>query len=385
MRYFDCNATMPLCEPARQAWLEAQGNYWYNASSPYSNASRVAIKLREAREDFAQWFGCETEELVFCSGATEANNAVLRYMASLHPKGSVLISSVEHPSVREAARSFFGERMQEIPVDGSGRVQIETVQTLLKERRPVLCCVMAANNETGVLQPWREIAACCREAGVPYACDAVQWAGKMSDHELGQCDFFSICAHKFAGPKGVGILRIPLAYRGLRMALGGAQENDQRGGTEDVPAILAMHAAYAHAMRFVEREGCERPRQAFEKQVCVSMPQAQVLGVEAPRLWNTSLLVLPGAENHRWVSLLDRRGFCVSTGSACATGKSDPSHVLASMQVSVQAQRQVIRVSSSWEQGEGDWQALASALEAVRDEIAVEGASDSDVIDLADL
>jgi cysteine desulfurase len=240
-----------------------------------------------------------------------------------------------------------------------------------KPDRVAAVIVMAANNETGVLQPWSEIAAACAEAGVAYLCDASQWLGKLPAGGIGGNGFVIAAGHKFGGPKGVGLLKLAPQSEGLRGQLGGGQERGHRGGTEDFPGIAAMGAALAEAEQkkvFLETERLAW-REEFERAVVVAVPGVRVVAAGADRLWNTASLVMPFAENTRWVARLDKRGFQISTGSACATGKGGPSHVLAVLGFAAEEAKRVVRVSSGWETTADDWRALAVAFGEVATEV----------------
>jgi cysteine desulfurase len=376
MPYFDHNATTPLAAVARDAWLRAQDEAWQNPSSPYRTAAQVKIRLDAAREKFAILLGDEAERYVFTSGATEGANMVFAWWAKTLPADALIaVNPTEHPCVLEPARHFFGDRIRWLAVDATGVVDVAT----LKKRnhmgyaldRVAAVVVMAANNETGVLQPWGEIAAACREAGVGYLCDASQWLGKLPSGGIGGDGFVLAAAHKFGGPKGVGLLKLAPQSEGVRGQLGGGQERGHRGGTEDFPAIAAMGSALAEAEQkkvFLETERLAW-RGAFEREVALAVPGVRVIAAEADRLWNTVSLVMPFADNTRWVTRLDKRGFQVSTGSACATGKGGPSHVLAAMGFNADEAKRVVRVSSGWETTEADWQALAGAFREVAAEV----------------
>jgi cysteine desulfurase len=206
---------------------------------------------------------------------------------------------------------------------------------------------------------------------VPYLCDASQWLGKLPAGGVGGNGFVIAAAHKFGGPKGVGLLKLAPQSEGLRGQLGGGQERGHRGGTEDFPAIAAMGAALAEAEQkkvFLETERLAW-REEFERAAIAAVPGARVVGEGADRLWNTVSLVMPFADNTRWVTRLDKRGFQVSTGSACATGKGGPSHVLAALGFEAEEAKRVVRVSSGWETTREDWQALAAALGTVAGEV----------------
>ncbi len=361
--YFDHNATTPLSPVAREAWLRAQDESWQNPSSPYRTAAQAKLRLEAAREKLAILLGGRAQDYVFTSGATEGAHLVLAHWArTLPPDARIAVNPTEHPCVRDAARQYFDGRVVWLETDVHGVVVPAAVASVLGGVGAV--AVMAANNETGVLQPWVEIAKTCAAAGVPFLCDASQWLGKLPAGGLGDAGFVVGAAHKFGGPKGAGFLKLGAQAEGLRGQTGGGQENGHRGGTENFPGIAALVAALAEAEQkkvFLETERLGW-RLAFERAAVAAVPGARVVAAGADRLWNTVSLLLPFADNTRWVARLDRRGFQVSTGSACSTAKAGPSHVLAAMGYTPEEARRVVRVSAGWETTEADWRALAAAL-----------------------
>jgi len=365
MPYFDHNATTPLAPVAREAWLQASDEAWQNPASPYRDAARVKIRLDDARARLAEFVGCGPELLVFTSGATEGANAVLAHWARTLPAGSrVAINPTEHPCMLEPAKHFFGERLVWLPVTRDGLVEGAAVKAALEKQPLAGVIVMAANNETGVLQPWAEIAQLCAEAGVECFCDAAQWLGKLPASGLGAVGWVTGSAHKFGGPKGVGFLKRPVGAESFRGQLGGEQQRGHRGGTEDLPGAAALVAALTEVEQNKVWQESERLRWRgqFEQAIRAALPGAVVVGEGAERLWNTVSLRMPHTENLRWVTRLDKLGFQVSTGSACATGKAGPSPVLAAMGLAPDEARRVIRISSGWETTEADWNALAVAI-----------------------
>lgn len=384
MPYFDYNATTPLRVSARKRWLAAQDEDWYNPSSPYGRSARVHELLEGCRARLAQLLGCAPELLVFNSGATEGNYSLFEYLQStLSRECRVGISAVEHPSVYAAAHALFGERCCTFKVNQSGVIDVEAFEEALDRDAFGLVSVMAANNETGVLQPWPQLASICRAKGVPFHVDAAQWLGKARMGPIGTVDFVTGCAHKFGGPKGVGFLKIGTNYTGYRAAVGGAQEHAHRAGTENYPGIAAMMAALEACLESVEAE-CSRLqicRNAFEEQIVQRIQGVNTIGADVGRLANTSLLIMPAHLNTRWVLQLEKRGFEVSTGSACATGKEGPSHVLTAMGLSPEEARRAVRVSGGWNTTNDDWRALAAAMIVVWERLKREERSNQ-VIDI---
>ncbi len=410
--YFDHNATTPMLPEARRAWLEAADQFIGNPSSPHRIGSRADAAITAARQRLAEILGCDALDLVWTSGATESNNTVLHHFGrTLLPDAEVWVSAIEHPCVIASTKHYFPKRHRLIPVTQEGVVDLNWLTEEMAHARPGLVAIMAANNETGVLQPWREAQAICRQWEVPFFCDAAQWIGKLPAKGLGECDLTSGAAHKFGGPKGVGFLKCPAKGRVEPLMRGGPQEEGRRAGTENVSGILSMLAALEARLATMcpdsqpspdpSREGgnvnpgLDRStvgrakgsarkiasktafdseavqqrlawRDAFIERMLKALPGAQVVGRAQPRLWNTVSALMPAADRQqRWVVKLDKLGFAVSTGSACSSGKEEPSHVIAAMGHSPHEAGRVLRFSSGWETTPDDWNALLEGLKTV--------------------
>lgn len=351
--YFDHNATTPLHPSARDAWLGASEKHWHNPSSLYRDAGMASQRLEAARERLGMLIGVDAERIVFTSGATESNNALLTSFEG------VAISAIEHPSVRMAARNAV-----EIPVNADGVVEPDAVRQLIATKRPALVSVMAANNESGAVQPWREIAALCQEQGVPFHTDAAQWIGKLDASNLGECDFITGSAHKFGGPKGCGFLVLPHEDSRLNFIRGGPQESGRRAGTENYPAVEAMVTSLETLTpRLPEIEGAQsKLRDDFIVAIRSRFEDLRIISDSAMRLWNTVLMVMPTHPNLKWLTALSRRGFSISTGSACSSGKEGSSVVVTALGATPDELRRVVRVSGGWETTAQDWDDLASAF-----------------------
>ncbi len=367
MRYFDHNAASPLHPVADRAWREAAARFPANPSSPHRPGARAARALEQARRQLAARLGARAEDVVWTSGATESNNAAFFHAArTAPPPAEALVSAVEHPSVIEAARRWFPGRHAFIPVDSAGVVALDWLATRLRRRPPALVAVMAANNVTGVLQPWREALALCRRHGIPFLCDAVQWLGREPSAGLGAADFLSGCAHKVGGPRGIGFLKCPEPGPFHGLLAGGPQERGRRAGTENVPGALALETLLATreaALTPPARAARRRWRDRFEAVVRDALPHARVLGADAPRLWNTSTWRMPPADcPQRWLIKLDKAGFAAANGSACTGGREPAARVVTAPGLPAPEAGGVLRFSSGWETTEADWQALAEAL-----------------------
>ena len=362
--YFDHNATAPLCGVARDAWLSACERFPANPASPHRLGARAEAALEGARQHAAEFLDCSPLDIVWTSGATEANNALFHH-ASLDAQGEVWVSAIEHPSVLEAARMFCGGRVKCIPSNGDGVINVDWITEHLREGRPSLIAVMAANNETGVLQPWSDVLKLCREREIAFACDAAQWIGKLAAKGLGKCDFVTGCAHKFGGPIGIGFMKVPARFRPF--LVGGGQEDARRAGTQNVPAVQAMMAAWQYREQQIsagENSIRERWRNRFLERVQKEITEFEVLGQKSLRLWNTVSGLMPELDDcrRRWVVRLDKLGFAVSTGSACASGKEKPSHVAMALGLSPDKSDRMLRFSGGWETSREDWEALGTAV-----------------------
>ncbi len=368
MLYFDHNATSPLHPAARQAWLDATERFIGNPSSLHRVGARADAALSEAREKLARILRCDALDLVFTSGATESANTVFHHAArTLAPDAEVWLSAIEHPCVAESARHHFPKRHRLIPVTRDGLVDLNWLAKALKRKGPGLLAVMAVNNETGVIQPTRNILALCRTHGIPFFCDAVQAIGKLPAVGLGDCDWVSGSAHKFGGPRGVGFLKCPAKGRIAPLLRGGMQEEGRRAGTENVPGVLAMVAALEARVQAMNTTAL---RTGFERQLLKSLPGATIVAVKSPRVWNAVLALMPEADcRTRWVVKLDKLGVAVSTGSACASGKEEPSPVLTAMGYSAAEAARALRFSAGWETTAGDWEKLLAALVQARREM----------------
>ncbi len=383
MIYFDANATVALDPRAENIWLEESRRYWHNPSSPYSAAATAYRRLETCREALASMLACEPSQLVFNGGATEANNALMAWLARhLEKDCQIIVSAVEHPCVLESALFYFGERCRILPVDVTGVIRLDLLERWLREGKTGMVAVMAANNETGVVQPLSIVQTLCRKAHCWFHSDAVQWFGKLSYTDLPQADIVTGCAHKFGGPKGVGFLKIPSVWNSFHGQMGGHQENDHRAGTENLPAIAAM----VEVLAVREEDVCswadrwQRGREHLENTLLEKLPGLEIVGRQSARLPNTCYLLMPRHANTRWVARLDRKGFAVSTGSACSTGRGSPSAVLAAMGIPEDKARRGIRISADWHGDLEYWKSLTDAVLEVWEELETESQGPAQVI-----
>ncbi|MCX7603859.1 MAG: cysteine desulfurase [Bryobacteraceae bacterium] len=351
MRYFDHNATTPVAPEALAAFSRACTDFYGNPSSIHTSGQQARHAVEEARASVAAMLGCAPREVVFTSGGTEADNLAILGA----PAGHVITTAIEHPAVLAAAGL---RNATVVRVDGSGRVDPDEIRRALRPDTKLIS-VMHANNETGVLQPVAEIAAIAREAGALMHSDGVQAAGRIPvDVRALGVDLYSISGHKFNAPKGVGALYVREGVKLAARQVGGRHERERRAGTENVPGIVAMAAAAA-----LPRPVTQPLRDRFEQLVLERIPDVVIHGRNAPRVPNTSCLGFHGIEAEALVIALDLAGFAVSTGAACSSGATRPSHVLEAMGVPPALARATIRVSMGRGTTPEDVESLVQALE----------------------
>jgi cysteine desulfurase len=339
LSYLDYNATAPVRPAvidAMREMLERTGN----PSSVHRFGREARRTLEQSRELVAAMVGAAPGQVVFTSGGTEANNQALR---SAH--GPVVVSAIEHDSVLAAVPDAL-----RMPVDAEGRIDIGALERALARLAPELVSVMLANNETGVIQPVREVVEVARRHGARVHCDAVQAGGKLAlDMAALGVDFLTLSAHKFGGPQGVGALVVRDGLEPDALLRGGGQERRWRPGTENLPGIVGFGRACELAMAdtdWRERTGALRDR--LEARIAALAPAARIFGRSAERLPNTSCLTMPDVSNQTQLIEFDLAGIAVSTGSACSSGKVGPSHVLAAMGVDPTEAASAIRISLGW-------------------------------------
>jgi cysteine desulfurase len=378
--YFDWNATAPLRAEARSA-MSAALALTGNASSVHAEGRAVHRLMEEAREQVACLVGADTKNVLFTSGATEANmlalTPALEIAGRKEPRDRLFVSAIEHPSVRSGGR-FAAEFVKELPVNSDGIVDVGALTDAIKRAARPMVSVMLANNETGIIQPISEIAEAVHAASGVLHVDAVQGAGRIvcDIAELGG-DLVSISSHKLGGPQGAGaLIRRGDIHIAEPLIRGGGQERGQRAGTENVAAIAGFGAAAA-AVKLADAARMSALRDRLEKGLKQATPQAVIFGANAPRLPNTALFAVPGVKAETAIIAFDLNGIAVSSGSACSSGKVQTSHVLAAMGADPVLVRGGVRVSLGWTTTEADvdrfleaWNVLARALLKERNGIA---------------
>ena len=353
--YLDWNATAPLRPQARAAMLAALDSPG-NPSSVHGEGRAARQLIEQARTQVAQLVGAEPRNVVFTSGGTEANMLALTPAMGTGrdapPRDRLLVSAIEHPSVGSGGR-FAPGAVEQVPVTAAGIVDLPALASrlavLAKEGVRPLVSIMAANNETGVVQPISEAARLVHDAGGLLHVDAVQVAGRMPcDINVLNADLLTVSAHKIGGPKGVGALVRRTEELHLQpLVRGGGQERGARAGTENVAGIAGFGAAAAAAQAGLADEGARMAalRDRLESGLRASSPAVVIFGAGSERLPNTTLFTLPGLKAETAVIAFDLAGVAVSSGAACSSGKVQPSHVLAAMGVSAPQAQGAVRVS----------------------------------------
>ena len=351
----DANATTPLLpevvEAMRPFWMEE----FANASSIYQRGQHARAAVDRARESVAGLLNCRASEVVFTSGGTESDNLAL--FGVLKPGDHLITSSIEHHAVLHAAEALAerGVEVTFLPCNAQGVVEVAALEAALQhniqpQARTRLVSVMLANNETGAIQPVRELAAIAHAAGALFHTDAVQGSGKVPIDvvELG-CDLLSVAGHKMYGPQGTGVLFVRKSVRLAPMFFGGSHERRRRPGTENVPGIVGLGKAADLARAWMADGGAERLaalRDRLEQGILVRVEDAGVNG-GAARTANTSNIYFDHVEAEALVIALDLKGLAVSGGSACQSGATEPSHVLTAMGLSEARARASVRFSLS--------------------------------------
>jgi cysteine desulfurase len=351
--YLDNNATTCVSPEVRDVMMPFFCDLYGNPSSMHTFGGKVARYIERAREEVARFINASPDEIVFTGCATESDNAAIRGAADMFGSDlKVATTAVEHPAVLQPVRRLkaLGHETLEIGVDSKGALDLNALEDFLKQPGKKLVSVMWANNETGVVFPIEKIAEMCREHGAVFHTDAVQAAGKIAmDVQSVPVDMLSISGHKFHAPKGVGMMYIRRGTRLKSFLAGGHQERGRRAGTENVPYIIGLAKAceLARLGMAEESEKIAKLRDRLEEGILASCPDVRVNGDKAFRLPNTLNVSFEYIEGEAIAYRLSDLGICVSTGSACASGSLDPSHVIRAMGVPFTAIHGSVRFSFS--------------------------------------
>jgi len=366
--YFDHNATTPVAPEVLEAMVSVMAEVYGNASSIHRTGQVARQRLESARRQLAAFLGCDSKEIVFTSGGTEADNLAIlgAVRSSQRARKHVVTTAIEHAAVLNTCAYLEREGVEVtyVPVGADGVVDPSDVKRALRPDT-VLISVMHANNETGAIQPIAEIARIGREAKIPVHCDGVQAAGKVEakPRELG-VDFYSISGHKLYAPKGIGALYVRAGAQLEPLLHGGRHEQGRRAGTENVAGAVALGCAAELAQSRFESEArrLSELRDRLERGIAAAVPHVRIVAGQSPRVPNTVNVVFDGVEGEAMVIALDLRGFAVSTGSACSSGAVEPSHVLMAMGMSRKEARSALRFSLGHDNNAEQVDALIEAV-----------------------
>jgi len=375
--YLDYNATSPVSAEVFDAMMPYFGRIFGNPSSPHRYGREAAEAVNHARTRVAALLQAKPEEVVFTPGGTMSNNLALAGAAALAPKDRhhLIVSSIEHSSVLQCCRELIrsGWTISEVPVDHLGHVRLDRLEELIRPET-YLISVMLANNETGAVQPIREIARVAAENGLLMHTDAIQAAGKLEiDVNALGVDLLSLSAHKFGGPKGIGALFVRSGLTLQPRSFGGGQEKGLNPGTENVSGIVGLGKAAELARIHLDDHitAMQRLFAGLERQLKAQFPEAVINTPPDHRLPNTLSVSFPGIPNAALVARLDARGIAVSTGAACGSAHPDkPSHVLQAAGRSAADAMTAIRISFGPNTPEEHLRQLVAAIhEIVRQEL----------------
>jgi cysteine desulfurase len=348
--YLDHNATTPVLPAVRDAMMVFLERDWGNPSAAYQFGASASQALVQAREQVASLLNADPIEVVFTSGATEANNTALHSALQAFPnKRHVISTEVEHSSIINycAALQKRDIEVTLLPVDRSGYLDPELLKQALRPETAVVS-IMWANNETGVILPVERYAEICRRAGVLFHCDAVQAVGKVPvDFRGVGCDYLTLSGHKIGAAKGVGSLIVAEAAPFAPLIIGGKQESGRRGGTEPVASIVGLGMACAIAERRSPNAwaAVAALRDQLEQRILTEIPGSYRNGDAAARLPNTLNCGIRGVDSDALVAYLDRHDICVSSGSACMEQSLSPSHVISAMTRDHARAQEALRIS----------------------------------------
>ncbi len=365
MIYFDHNATTPLAEPVLEAMRPFLGGLYANPSSLYRSARIIRSAIDTARQQVAEFVNASPSQVVFTSGGTEANNLAIKGRFDAQPFSRMCIAAFEHPSVLQPAQFLqsSGVNLRVLDIDPLGYVNFDQLLASLSDGVG-LVSIMTVNNETGVIQQIQDIATICRQQGALLHTDAVQAAGKLEiDFNGSGVNLLSLSSHKLYGPKGCGVLVVDKQTNLSPLLHGGGQEQGLRGGTENVAAIVGFGKAAELAGQQLQQR-IDRLQHLSNKLLegLQAIPGILIFGDESNRVCNTLQFGIPNTDGEMLLMQLDKQGIAVSSGSACASGGGQASHVLTAMGVSETMAKSAIRISLGHSNTEQEIEIFLSSL-----------------------
>lgn len=370
--YFDYNATTPLDPQVREAMMPFLGEVYGNPSSVHHVGRQARAILDDARDRVAKVWQCKPSEVIFTSGGTESNNlAIFGTARALAGRGKhIITSTIEHHAVLHCFQyleKHEGFSVTYVPVNKEGIINPAEVKAAIRPDTTFVS-IMAANNEIGTIEPIAEIGAICRQRGIIFHTDAVQWFGKEPFENISQfnADLVSFCAHKLHGPKGIGALYIKSPLHPDPIIFGGGHENERRAGTENLAAVIGLTEVME---RFVKTPVFPREQLfKFTNDLATSVSQIEAVHLrssQTKRLSNTIAFTVEGADSITLLAGLDIEGVCASSGSACSAGSLEPSHVITALGVNKDEANSLVRFSLGRESTMDEVREVAPILESV--------------------
>ncbi len=363
--YLDYNASAPLRPCANTVMQQVMGgeSAAMNASAVHHFGREGRRIIEEARQAVAALVNAPPAQVIFNSGATEGNNTVIQHFSRTYPQKRILVSAIEHPSVLQAAPN-----LERIPVRPDGTIDPQALETMMASGEEVaLVSVMAVNNETGAIQDVSQLSEIAHKYGAFVHSDAVQAAGRIPLNltEMG-IDFLTLSAHKIGGPQGVGALVLGLCGETPKLLFGGGQEKSARAGTENVCGIAGFGAAAKESLeRMNHYQALATWRDRLEREMLETTPEAIIHAKTVKRVANTSFFSVPGLPSETLLMALDLEGVAVSNGSACSSGRVEPSHVLKAMGCDDKTAASALRVSLGWATKESDIEGFLAVWKTV--------------------
>ena len=369
--YVDNAATTKLSDQALEKMLPYLKEAYGNPSSLYTLGQQAKEAIEEARAKMASYLGCFPKDIVFTSGGSEADNQALLSAAAFgkrQGKKHIISSAIEHHAILHTLDKLEKEGFEVtlLPVYEDGIVRIDDLKAAIREDT-VLVTIMYANNEIGTIQPITEIAEVCAEKGILFHTDAVQAVGHLPINcETQKIDLLSLSAHKFHGPKGAGVLVSRGKMKLISLIEGGAQERHKRAGTENVPAIVGMAAAFEEAVKNQEADGekCRLLRDHLQNKL-LQIEHSKLNGAKEQRIPGTLNMCFEGIEGESLLLLLDDKGIAASSGSACTSGELDPSHVLLALGLPHEVAHGSLRISLTADNTMEEMDYMAKSIEEV--------------------
>lgn len=359
--YLDYNSTTPLFASAKKAMIEAM-DYVGNASSVHHMGQKVNGLIEKSRRTMADCVKVNPEQIIFTSCATESINMIMR----AEKWDKVILSNIEHAAVKESAE-VSGAELHFVKSDQQANLDLQDLEVQLKlaheKDQKTLVALMCVSNILGTIFPAAEIAALCLKYGTTYLCDTVQAIGRIPVdlNEIG-ADYYPVSAHKFGGPKGIGALIIKEGTHPKPFMVGGGQEKNYRAGTENVIGIAGMAVALNEAIaRLDEFAKLANLRDRMEAKIKGACPEAVILAEKSNRAPNTCSIVMPGVPSEKQLIAFDLKGICLSTGSACSSGKVKANNFLEDMGYPSDYKAQILRISMGWDTTEAEVDAMADA------------------------